>query len=386
MGNAKMKNLRSFFCICLTAVLLVSGCGSEEPEVSVTPVPSADLAEQAEEHDDTDAFEVEPETDPPPKEGMVRSLLTNEWIDAELAQRRPIAVTVPNSKTASQFGLSQADIIYECSVEGSITRLMAIWEDWDNLEKIGNIRSTRDYFLYWAFEWDAFYIHFGGPFYVDSLLAREDTQTINCIRYSGASYYANAKNTTDNAFTGTANIKDAIDHFDYPLTHREGYLDDSHFQFAPASAPNHLRQYPDAISAKKVDLSPAYPVTNCYFVYNADIGLYERFQHLSGETDGPHIDLANNEQLVFKNLLVQSTYFEIRDNNGFLAYQCHDTARDGWFFTNGKGIHVTWEKTSDYGATRYYDDMGREIELNTGKTMICIIQDGDSIMVDNVKF
>lgn len=381
-----MKSLRSLFCICLTAVLLITGCGKDEPDVSETPDYGEDSVEQIEENNVADDLEDEPETDPPPKAGMVRSLLTNEWIDAEIAQRRPIAITVPNSKTASQFGLSQADIIYECSVEGSITRLMAIWEDWDDLEKIGNIRSTRDYFLYWAFEWDAFYIHFGGPFYVDSLLARKDTQTINCIRYSNASYYANAKNTTDNAFTGTDNIIDAIDHFGYPLTYREGYTDDYHYHFASASAPNRLRQYSDAVSAEKVDLSPAYPVTNCYFVYNADTGLYERFQHLSGESDGPHIDLANNEQLTFKNLLVQSTYFEVRDINGFLAYQCHDTTRDGWFFTNGKGIHVTWEKTSDYGATRYYDDMGREIQLNTGKTMICIIQDGDYIMVDNVKF
>lgn len=42
------------------------------------------------------------------------------------------------------------------------------------------------------------------------------------------------------------------------------------------------------------------------------------------------------------------------------------------------GIHVNWEKTSDYGATRYYDDNGDEIVLNAGKTMICIVEDGDS--------
>ena len=65
--------------------------------------------------------------------------------------------------------------------------------------------------------------------------------------------------------------------------------------------------------------------------------------------------------------------------------QCIDNTRDGWFFTNGKGIHVNWEKTSDYGATRYYDDNGNEIELNTGKTMVCIVEDGDSFLVDDQK-
>ena len=59
--------------------------------------------------------------------------------------------------------------------------------------------------------------------------------------------------------------------------------------------------------------------------------------------------------------------------------------KDGWFFTNGKGIHVNWKKTSDYGATRYYDDDGNEIELNTGKTMVCIVEAGDSFLVNGEK-
>ena len=66
------------------------------------------------------------------------------------------------------------------------------------------------------------------------------------------------------------------------------------------------------------------------------------------------------------------------DEKGYLVMQCHDDTRDGWFFTNGKGIHVKWAKESDYGATRYYDDAGNEITLNTGKTMICIVNERDS--------
>ena len=39
-------------------------------------------------------------------------------------------------------------------------------------------------------------------------------------------------------------------------------------------------------------------------------------------------------------------------------------------------IKVRWEKTDDYEPTRYYDMNGNEIELNTGKTYIAIIQEG----------
>lgn len=377
-----MKRLQVLFLVALSSSLLLFGCGKDkettarpivEPIVEPQPESPEESSEEAEEEEDTDS---------PPKEGMVKSRLTNEWVDEATAKTRPIAVMVPNSKTASQYGLSDASILYECNVEGSMTRLMAIWDDWSNMDKIGNVRSSRDYYTYWAFEWDAIYIHYGGPFYIDDIMARSDTQNINCIEYGKASYRDTAKNSTDNAFLSTDSIKDAIAHYDYPLEYRDGYADEKHYQFASSNEPNTLEQYSDAITAARVDMSPAYPVTNCYFEYNEETGLYDRYQHLSGDSDGPHIDLANNKQLSFKNILVQNTYFEVRDQKGYLAFQCIDSTRDGWFFTNGKGIHVTWEKNSDYSATRYYDDAGNEIKLNTGKTMVCILEDGDTFNVD----
>ena len=379
-----MKRLQVLFLVALSSSLLLFGCGKSE-ETAVQPIVQPIVEQQPEKEEDSSSEEAETEADldTPPAEGMVRSRLTNEWVDEDVANTRPVAIMIPNSKTASQYSISDASILYECNVEGSMTRLMAVFEDWKNLEKVGNIRSCRDYYLYWAFEWDAIYIHYGGPFYIDDLVGRSDTQNINCIDYGKASFRDTAKNSTDNAFTSGSLIQDAINHYGYPLTYRDGYSDATHYQFAGSSEPNTLEQYSDAINASKIDLSPAYPVTNCYFIYNEETGLYDRYQHLSGDSDGPHIDLANNKQLAFKNVLIQNTYFEVRDQKGYLSFQCHDTTRDGWFFTNGKGIHVTWEKTSDYGATRYYDDNGNEIKLNTGKTMVCIVEDGDTFNLDD---
>ena len=113
---------------------------------------------------------------------MVRSRLTNEWVDADVAATRPIAVMIPNEASAiPQYSLSDASIIYEANVENRMTRMMAIYEDWQNLDKIGNIRSLRDYYAYWAFEWDAFIVHFGGPFFINELLAQPGYS--GCRRY-----------------------------------------------------------------------------------------------------------------------------------------------------------------------------------------------------------
>jgi hypothetical protein len=51
-------------------------------------------------------------------------------------------------------------------------------------------------------------------------------------------------------------------------------------------------------------------------------------------------------------------------------------------------IHVTWSKGegNDYKPTVFYDDNGKEIEVNKGKTMIFIIRDTDSFSVDGLTY
>lgn len=382
-----MKKLQIFLLATMSCALLFSACGKEEEKPVTAEVPVAeqsieDIPDVKEEPEPEETPE-EPEEDLPPEEGMVRSRITNEWVTEEVNNTRPLAIMTPNTKTASQYGISNADVVYECNVEGSITRLMWIIQDWKNADRLGNVRSCRDYYVYWAFEWDALYVHFGGPFYIDEVISRTDD--IDGKTSSNFWRAKDAKNATDNAYVDAAGIMTDVDRLGYALKLRDGYADEQHYRFASDKEPNDLSQYSDAIKADKIDMSPTYPVTNCYFIYNSDTGLYERFQHLAGASDGPHTDLATGKQLTFKNVLIQNTYHEVRDDKGYLAFQCHDTTRDGWFFTNGKGIHVNWKKTSDYGATRYYDDAGNEIELNTGKTMVCIVEDGDSFLVDDQK-
>lgn len=367
--------------IILSSVLLLSGC--KEDSVNTVKVNIESIPESASSSSEA-SIEENVDEDVPPSEGMARSRITNEWIDEKANNTRPLAIMIPNSSTASHIGLSKASVLYECNVEGSMTRLMAIFENWENIPKLGNIRSARDYFICWSFEWDAFLIHYGGPFYIDDMIDRDDTQNINLLNDTKNEYFTrdSAKNSTDNVFVSGEQIKDAVQNFGYPLEYRKGYADENHFVFASPKEPNTLAQYDKYISASKIDMSKCFPVTNCYFLFNEETGLYDRYQSLSGSSDGPHVDLENNEQLSFKNIIVQNTYHEIRDQKGYLAFQVHDDTRDGYFFTNGKGIHVTWKKVSDYSATRYYDDNGEEVKFNTGKTMILIVEDGDSFTVD----
>lgn len=382
-----MKRIKLLLALTASTALLLCACGQEEPKspliiddepISTEASPSTDS--QATVPADSGGSTVEDDT-LPPHEGMLRSRLTNEWVDAEVANTRPIAVMTPNESAAiPHYNLSKASILYEANVEGRMTRMLAVYEDWQDLEKIGNVRSLRSYYAYWAFEWDAFLVHFGGPFFINDLIAEPTTQNINGSSGgadSKAFFRSTDRKSPHNAYVTGEGLLDAIEGKGYDLEYR-GLADDKHYNFTAKANPNTLEQYgEDAVNATYIDMSGCYPLTRCYFEYNEDDGLYYRFQHLSGSTDGPHTDAVTGEQLTFKNILVQNTKHE-ELGEGYLAFQCHDTTRDGWYFTNGKGIHVTWEKSSDYGATRYYDDNGNEITMNTGKTMVCIVEDGDS--------
>ena len=389
-----MKKLTTLLLIGLTCVSLLTGCSKKEEE-TVETVPVAEVTETVVE---TEPVEIETETetetveeDLPPEEGMVRSQLTNEWISGDLENQRPIAVMIPNETAClPHYNLSMADVLYECNVEANMTRLMAIFKDWRGLERIGNIRSCRDYYVYWAKEFDAVYVHVGGPFYILPIINDDTTDNVSGAvlatdnsekkGYVDAAFYRTSdRKAPHNCYTDGSKIADAMKTLGYSDTYTSNYEGGSHFTFA--SGENTLEQYGEnAFDATKIDLAGSYKITKTYFEYNAEDGLYYRYQGMQNG-DKAHVDAATGEQLAFKNVLVQFTHYETRDDKGYLGYQCHDTTKDGYYFTNGKAIHVTWEKTTDYGSTVYYDDNGNEVEFNTGKTMICILKDGTTIEV-----
>ena len=167
-----MKKIKIWLTLAASVALLCA-CGQSEELPSPIILDEEPIAEQSSEADETlsgaDSCRAVAEDDTlPPREGMVRSRLTNEWVDEAVADTRPIAVITPNESNAiPHYNLSKASILYEANVEGRMTRMMAIYEDWQDLEKIGNVRSLRTYYAYWAFEWDAFIVHFGGPVFID---------------------------------------------------------------------------------------------------------------------------------------------------------------------------------------------------------------------------
>ena len=93
---------------------------------------------------------------------------------------RAVAIMIDNVGNARpQAGLNDAYLVYEMIVEGEQTRLMALFKG-KNLKKIGPIRSSRHYFLDYALENDAIYVHYGW-----SPKAKNDITSFNINNING---------------------------------------------------------------------------------------------------------------------------------------------------------------------------------------------------------
>lgn len=315
---------------------------------------------------------------------MIRSVYTNEWVTVQQALFRPIAVMMPTDKKAQpSYGISHAKVLYEIMEEGGISRQLAIIDDWQNLTKIGNIRSCRAYYIPVATEWDPILIHFGGVVYMKDRIMAEDINNLSgSAQYgvgggavgSSAFYRTTDRKAPHNAYTSAAGIVGAAQSLGYSIGLRPEYYNEQHFKFAEGV--NTLEQYgAAAATANAIDLSQVFRYTKSSLVYNAADGLYYKSIHGELQTDG-----ENGQPLTFANVIVQNTKWCQLDQNGYLYFQMHDTTEDGYYFTKGKAIHITWQKTSDYEPTRYYDDFGNEIQLNEGKTYIAIAQKDKQVL------
>ena len=312
-------------------------------------------------------------------ENSLKSVYTNETVTKDRANLRPLAVMMPTDKAAQpSFGISYADILYEIMEEGGISRQMAIIPGWTGLSRIGNLRSCRLYYIYAAKEWDPILIHFGGVAYMKGVINGADMNNISGTyeygvggKAPGAGYFFRSSDRAapHNAYISASGIQKACIQQGYSTSLRSGYYNPKHFSFAEGT--NDLSSAPGVMNATSIDLSDVFPYSRSFFSYDASRGVYLKSIHGKAQTDA-----VNGQQISFANVIIQSTKWKELDKKGYLGFTMIDSTEDGYYFTKGKGIHITWKKTGEYSPTRYYDDAGNEIRLNTGKTYIGVAQKG----------
>ena len=288
------------------------------------------------------------------------------------SKSRPYAVMINNINVARplQSGLQDAYLMYEIIVEGGITRYMALFMD-QNTTRIGSIRSARHYFLDYALENDAIYVHHG-----QSPQAQSDFSTLNIDRI-----------VVDNSKTGwrDKSLKVSSEHTLFTSIEK---LNNGLGNKRTTRNNNLLLNY----SVDKIDMASlegaktannvSISYSNTYvssYVYDAENGYYLR--SVNGKA---HTDYVTKNQYHFKNIItyqVKNTTLNDGENKGRQNIE-NVGSGTGYYISDGYSIPIKWTKESRKSQTKYYYMNGEELKVNDGNTFIQIQPTGQNLAIN----
>ena len=330
-----------------------------------------------------------PEPTPDPMEGLAFSPFNGFPIPEELALVRPVAVIINNhSRALPQSGLSDADIIYEVLSEGPITRLVTIHHLMET-EKVGPVRSVRDYFVDFTVNHGAIVAHHGGSDGGYGRLRSLEINALDGVRLEGSVFWrdptrANTPGMLEHSsYTNTERIDVAIDRLYFPrqrpVTSRVGYnfnQEDVSFEtIARASG----GVFGSAVEIT-VPFSREYPRR---FVFDEETQTYAVY---GMREPRPHMDEETGEQVRVTNVLVQyvSMWVIPGDNEGRREVITTGSG-SGHLITEGGIVNVRWTRESHSTPTRWYFINGTPMTLTPGNTWVNVLSVSDEITIVGIE-
>ena len=285
---------------------------------------------------------------------------------------RPIAVMIDNHIDAMpQAGLNSAYLVYEFIVEGGETRLMELFKG-VNLDKIGPIRSSRHYYLDYALENDAIYVHFGWSPQAKDDITKLGVNNINGIFESATSF----KRSTDKQHSYLHSVTTTTDTIKQ-IAERKGYRTTSEQKSVLNYVGEEVNLDSD-IEATKITIP--YSTSNTVtYEYDEVTKRYTRYSR-----NVKQIDWATGETVTVKNIIVYNCYNWTLNDGENKGRQSLDNVKtlEGYYITNGKAIKITAEKTARNTQTVYKDLNGNEIEVNDGNTFIQICPRDSKVVIE----
>ncbi|MEA4911127.1 MAG: DUF3048 domain-containing protein [Oscillospiraceae bacterium] len=356
-----VKKLLSIL-LCLALALSFAACGGDDKVViqgeseDAADGASSDLGSTTEVTATKDAY----------------NFLTGENnMASDRAGLRPYAIAINNIEDSwPQYGISSADVLYECETEGGITRIMGVFSDIREIKQIGSVRSLRDQFLELLYPLDPIIVHIGMSQYARSAIVENNFKTVDGDVYKAIKYFdetryqtmpkwycyfvsndlvtkgvelAGVKTESTSILTSLFNFSDGA------VTPSEGGASRIYYEFSGA--------------------------TDCIFTYNSADGLYYKSQFASASyPDGKaEKDALNDQQVAVKNVVLIYAPFSYTTDPDPLAQVDFSNGGSGYYFTNGQYQQITWQK-GDYSSTlKLYDMSGNELSVNTGKTHIGVV-------------
>ena len=294
---------------------------------------------------------------------------------------RPIAVMIDNHSGAwPQANLNKAYLVYEIVVEGEETRLMALFKGQD-IDKIGPVRSSRHYFLDYALENDAIYVHHGWSPQAESDIAKLSVNNINGIQESSSDFWrVKDKSAPHNLFTSTSSILKIAQRKGYETTStKESVLNYVADEFDLSSKyKEESTESTTTIDANTITI-PHSTLQTVKYEYNPETKTYTRYARNKLQTD-----YITGEPVTTKNIIItMCDNYTLVDNEDKGRQGLKNIGTfDGYYITNGKAIQIKCIKSERDEQTVYKDLDGKEIDVNDGNTFINICPTDAKLVIE----
>lgn len=267
---------------------------------------------------------------------------------------RAYAVMINNDpKARPQSGLHKADIVYELLAEGNITRFLAIFQS-EHAERIGPVRSARDYYINLAKGYDALYVAHGYSPEAKTMLDSGTVDHINGMQYDGSLFKRDKSRVAPhNSYITSENILKGAEKIGYEMSETPSSL-----EFLSKEDTDNLSGEP----VKSVLISYfSSNLFNVHYEYDEDTKKYKRYTN--GELTA---DLDSGEPVLLDNIFIVESRHRIIDDVGRREIDITSGGK-AYLIQLGQMKEVEWKSTE--GKVLPYLD-GQQVGLVAGKTWV----------------
>jgi hypothetical protein len=305
---------------------------------------------------------------PTPGPRLVPAPLTGRLVTQQVAARHPIAVMIDDHSDARpQSGFSAASVVWQAPAEGGIPRYMLVFQDQVPAD-VGPVRSARIYYVQWASELRALYVHSGGsPQALATLRAKGNGQLVyNADEFAWGRYFRRVdfKFAPHNLYSTGKQLR--------ALAATRGAKDEAlewPWRFAP-DAPIGQRPVGGRIQV-------AYRASTIRYDYDRISNTYLR--SVTGEK--AQLDRSTKRRVAPKNVVVMLMHFgPLNDGSGKARLEAQVTGTGpAWISSNGVTIKGTWKKAGQTAPTSFFDAAGKPVRLTVGQTFIQVMPYGSAM-------
>lgn len=375
--------MKKIVAMLLAAALLLSGCGAagqttptgtepdqNAPETAAVSGEAATAQTAAAPVEETQAAATEPAAAEPAatEPAQVYFNPLNGTVLDKPFDGRIFANTISNIPDAlPHVGVTQADILMEMFVNGSIIRCLALYTDIESVAAIGSTRSTRLMFNDICQHYNAILSHAGGSsqclkdaterglahFNIDSLMRQGDPLSQGTA-YRDKQYKYGEHNLFGigagiKAYAESQNVMvSGMPQVDYGLVFTE--------DGTPAAGED----------ASDITVTITYGKARkaTSMVYDAELGKYVYWQY-----DQMMADQITGETEAFENVIVMFTEISM---NGIYQQADFVAGGSGYFACGGRILPIRWTCEAEDAPFRFFTEDGEVLKLGMGNSYIAV--------------